>query len=81
MLKSRLIPEIADKLTTDHVFVAELASKIGVSALTIQNWRRNGDPQLTLPVAVDLIKKHLDIPKSETITEIYETEPKFSTIN
>ena len=81
MLKSRLLPEIADKLLHTHVLIGQIAETMNTTPYTVNKWRRNCDPQLTLPVPVKMIKEHLNIPDGQDITEIYETEPKFSTVN
>ena len=80
MRKSRLKPKYAELLKGDVVAIAQIAKIQGVSAYTVNKWRRDQDPQLTLPVTVDFIKRYFKLGDIQ-ITEIYDTEKPTSKIN
>jgi hypothetical protein len=72
--RSRLLPEIANRLKTAYMLVAIIADEMETSPDTIHRWRRCDDQMLTLPVPVALIREQLNISDNENIIEIYEVK-------
>ena len=54
---------------------------MGVKISTVERWLKDEDPQLTLPVVINTIKDYLELRGNSNLIEIYETEPKLSTVN
>lgn len=81
MQKSRLDREISTKIKEDEFFIATIAKDMGVKISTVERWLKDEDPQLTLPVSVATIREYLSLRSNSNLIEIYETEPKLSTVN
>lgn len=81
MQKSRLNREISAKIKEDEFFIATIAKDMGVKISTVERWLKDEDPQLTLPVVINTIKDYLELRGNSNLIEIYETEPKLSTVN
>ena len=81
MQKSRLNREISAKIKEDEFFIATIAKDMGVKISTVERWLKDEDPQLTLAVVINTIKDYLELRGNSNLIEIYETEPKLSTVN